>query len=79
MLRIGKQKGRVIAERETETEKEGKKRDGIWDTPGMKQKVEKEGIRTRARAKLQSIWKEGERKKGKKIERRRPDFQINQR
>lgn len=75
---MGNRKG-VITERETEAEKEGKKRDGIWDTPGMKQKVEKEGIRTRARAKLRSIWKEGERKKGKKIERRGPEIRISQR
>lgn len=45
----------------------------------MKQKVEKEGIRSRARAKLWSIWKEGERKKGKKIERRGPEIRISQR
>lgn len=75
---MGNRKG-VITERETEAEKEGKKRDGIWDTPGMKQKVEKEGIRTRARAKLRSIWKEGERKKRKKIERRGPEIRISQR
>lgn len=79
MLGTGKQKRRVITERETETEKEGQKRDGIWDTPGMKRKVEKEGIRTRTRAKLQSIRKEGERKTGKKTERRGPEIRISQR
>lgn len=45
----------------------------------MKRKVEKEGIRTRTRAKLQSIRKEGERKTGKKTERRGPEIRISQR
>lgn len=45
----------------------------------MKRKVEKEGIRTRTRAKLWSIRKEGERKTGKKTERRGPEIRISQR